>query len=178
MDYVVRGVAYFFLLIATTGQSPDLDMPLPVVEPAMDNQRLGEILTRIDPNVAGRPGLWTIEFEGLGATIVTDENADRMRVVIPVAEVDELEREHLLRLMQANYESALDARYAIAQGYVWSAFIHPLSSLREADLVSAIAQTYNAAFTYGTSFSSGVFNFNGGDNSDAFDAIIEKGLKS
>ncbi len=31
--------------------------------------------------------------------------------------------------MQANFDTALDARYAIAKGALWSTFIHPLSDL-------------------------------------------------
>jgi len=38
--------------------------------------------------------------------------------------------------MQANFDSALDARYAIAKGKLWSAFIHPLSELNEEQFFS------------------------------------------
>ena len=79
-------------------------------------------------------------------------------------------------LDKGNFESALDARYAIAQGLVWSAFIHPLSSLTEAELISAMAQTFNTATTYGKSYSSGMFHFRGGDNrGEIFEEIIERG---
>ena len=61
---------------------------------------------------------------------------------------------------------------------MWAVFIHPLSKLDREQVVSAVAQTYNTALTYDTSFSSGVFNFGGGDNSDAHDALTERGLRS
>ncbi len=150
-------------------------------ESGMTNAKLGELLSRIDAEVEGEAGSWTIEFEGVPAQIVTDAAADRMRIMIAITEVADLERDHLYRLLQANFESALDARYAVAHGYIWSTFIHPLSTLDEKELISAVAQTYNAAFTYGTTFSSGLFNYGGGDNSggdNVFDKILDKGYPS
>ena len=144
----------------------------------MDNQRLGTLLEKIATNVEGGTGYWKLTYQGLEAQIITDENADRMRIIIPLAEAGELNAEQLTRLMQANFESALDARYAVAQGFVWSTFIHGLSTLSEEELISGLAQTFNVAFTYGTSFSSGLFNYGGGDNGDVFRDIIEKGLRT
>ncbi|MEM6732672.1 MAG: hypothetical protein AAF658_14025, partial [Myxococcota bacterium] len=63
-----------------------------------------------------------------------------------------------------NFDSALDARYAIANDQIWSVFVHPLSSLTPRDLVSGIAQTANCVATFGSSFSSGALVFGGGDS--------------
>ncbi len=41
--------------------------------------------------------------------------AIRMGELIPIEGTDNLSKDELLRLMQANFDSALDARYAIAQ---------------------------------------------------------------
>lgn len=46
-----------------------------------------------------------------------------MRVMIPINAADVLPPEELLRLMQANFDSALDARYAIANELLWGVFI-------------------------------------------------------
>lgn len=54
-----------------------------------------------------------------------------MRIIMPIGDADEIDKESLLRMMQANFDSALDARYAIAQGSLWGVFIHPLGSLIE-----------------------------------------------
>jgi len=117
-----------------------------------------------------------ITFRDTSAQVLTDEQADRMRIMIPIADAGDLEADVLYRMLQANYESALDARYAIAQGLVWSVFIHPLSPLTENQLLLSLAQTYNAAETYGTSFSGGLFQFGGGDNrGEAFDDILKRG---
>jgi len=146
------------------------------VRQAMDNARLGSLLQSLDPSLSGRPGNWVITFRDTSAQVLTDEQADRMRIMIPIADAGDLEADVLYRMLQANYESALDARYAIAQGLVWSVFIHPLSPLTENQLLLSLAQTYNAAETYGTSFSGGLFQFGGGDNrGEAFDDILKRG---
>lgn len=142
----------------------------------MDNARLGGLLKLLDPELSGQPGNWVITFQETSAQVLTDERADRMRIMIPIADAKELEADVLYRLLQANYESALDARYAIAQGLVWVAYIHPLSPLTEGELLLALAQTYNAASTFGGSYSGGLFQFGGGDNrSEVFDDILQRG---
>lgn len=144
----------------------------------MTNESLGALLKRLDPGVSGQPGNWVVTFQDTSAQVLTDERADRMRVMIPIADASELEVDALYRMLQANFESALDARYAIAQGLVWVTFIHPLSALTENELVLALAQTYNAAATYGSSYSGGLFQFGGGDNrSEIFDNILDRGTK-
>ena len=80
----------------------------------------------------------------------------------------------LLRLMQANFDSALDARYAIAQGALWSTFIHPLSSINDEDFVSGLGQTVNLVLTYGSSFASGGVVFGGGDSQVEQNQLIEE----
>ncbi|MEM7099679.1 MAG: hypothetical protein AAF541_15540 [Pseudomonadota bacterium] len=142
----------------------------------MTNTRLGELIKRIDPDAQGQPGNWSFTVQDIPAFVITDEEADRMRILVPAADADDLDQATLYRILQANFESALDARYAIAQNTVWSAFIHPLSHLSEEEFFSAVAQTFNAALTFGGSYSSGVFQFGGGDNrSDIYDEVIEKG---
>ncbi len=82
----------------------------------MTNDRISTLLDRMDVEWEGSPGHWRFEFNGIAVTVVTDANADRMRIIAPVAVVTELGDAELLRLLQANFDSALDARYAIAQG--------------------------------------------------------------
>ena len=160
--------------------APIIEVPTDEAPPEdpgfMTNARLGFLLKSLDPEISGRPGNWVVTFRDISAQVLTDERADRMRIMIPIAVASDLDKDQLYRMLQANYESALDARYAIAQGLVWVAFIHPLSPLTEGELLLALAQTYNAAETYGSSFSGGLFQFGGGDNrSEIFDEILEKG---
>lgn len=173
------------LLVGTAGAYSSESEPAPESVPesvpqsvGMTNDRLGQLLGRLDPSLSGRSGNWVITFKDTSAQVLTDERADRMRIMIPIADASDLDADVLYRMLQANYESALDARYAIAQGLVWVAYIHPLSPLTEGELLLALAQTYNAAATFGSSYSGGLFQFGGGDNrSDVFDDILERGTQ-
>jgi hypothetical protein len=146
----------------------------------MNNERMHDLLQRIDPELQGQLGSWVITYDTLKAQVITDENADRMRVIVPIVKVDDIEEGELLRLMQANFDSSLDARYSVANGVVWSAFIHPLSTLSDEEFISGFAQAMTAATTFGSTYSSGALIFRGGDSGDQqreyYESILEKGL--
>ena len=91
--------------------------------------------------------------------IVYDENADRMRIISPIADLKDISTEQLKLALEANFHTNLDSRYAISDGIVWSVFIHPLSDLSEELFISAINQTYNATMTFGNEYSSGYMSF-------------------
>lgn len=93
-------------------------------------------------------------YRGVAMLLVVDENADRMRIVAPIMQSTELGRDELAVLMQANFHTALDARYAITDGVVYSVYIHPLSPLREAQVRSAVEQVASLVATFGSTFSS------------------------
>lgn len=131
---------------------------------AMNNQQLQTLIQGIADDVEGKQGFWQFKLEGFQTTVITDEDADRMRIIVPVARMEDIDNDRLHRLMQANFDSALDARYSIAKGVLWSAYIHPLSTLTDHQFVDALAQTVNLAATYGTSYSSGSLIFGGGDS--------------
>lgn len=148
---------------------------------AMSNQHLDELIKRIGSDIEGKLGYWRFMIADQWITVVTDQNADRMRIIVPVAKLEVLDKEQLLRLMQANFDSALDARYAIANEIVWSAFIHPLASLQEKEFLSGVGQVINLAQSFGKSYSSGLLIFRGGDSEDIrqkelIESIIDKGL--
>jgi hypothetical protein len=128
--------------------------------------RMGEIIMRIDENAVQDGASWYFDIIGLDAILVFDIGADRMRVLIPIEGTDDLSKDELLRLMQANFDSALDARYAIAQGQLWAAFIHPLSSLTDEEFLLGIGQTANVVASFGSTYSSGMFIFGGGDSAE------------
>lgn len=165
----------FFLTLPAVAQD---QAPCPE-DVAMNNQRLLSIIERIAPDIEGEPGFWRFSVENFVISIITDETADRMRIMIPVAELESVGAQQIVRLMQANFDTALDARYAIANGIIWSTFIHPLSELSDAQLTDGLAQTVNLAATYGSSYSSGALVYRGGDSRHEQDkyyrAIIELG---
>jgi hypothetical protein len=126
----------------------------------MNNERMDTIIRRLDENVTGKKGYWQFKIGNLAVTVITDEKADRMRIIIPIIETEKLDHEYL------------DARYAIAKQILWSAYLHPLSSLNDDEFIIGIGQTINLVSTFGTTYSSGLLNFSGGDSK----AIQEKQL--
>lgn len=106
----------------------------------MSNQRMGKIIKRLDTKATGQPGHWQLSIDGVKLLVITDERADRMRIISPVTSAQNLSTKKLYRLMQANFDSALDARYSIAKGVLWSAFIHPLKSLGDREFISGVGQ--------------------------------------
>lgn len=130
----------------------------------MDNDKMDEIIRRLDDQVEGKKGYWSFKITSLTVTVITDEKADRMRIIIPIIESEKLDVETLYRVMQANFDSALDARYAIAKNILWSTYLHPLASLNDEQFITAIGQTVNLVSTFGTSYSSGLLSFRGGDS--------------
>ena len=109
---------------------------------------------------------WFFHVAELETVVVYDIDADRMRIIIPIGPTENIEKEELLRLMQANFDSALDARYAIAQDTLWGAFIHPLSTLTDENFLVGLGQTANVVMSFGTSYSSGLFIFGSGDSAE------------
>ena len=100
-------------------------------------------------------------FRGVQLVLVYDVNADRMRIISVVCDVENLKPGELEKAMQANFHSALDARYAFSNETVWAAFIHPLSEMTERFLRSAIRQVAMAKVTFGEEYSSGELYFGG-----------------
>lgn len=131
------------------------------------------LVTMIDEDAEITGNGATFAVDGTPVTLVFDVNADRMRLFTRVAASDGLSGAQLKRLMQANFDTALDARYAIAGGQVWSTYMHPLVSLTEDDFVSAIAQTVTLVRTYGTTFSSGALSFGAGDSNAEIQKLLE-----
>ncbi|CAK9039341.1 S-adenosylmethionine synthase (AdoMet synthase) (MAT) (Methionine adenosyltransferase) [Durusdinium trenchii] len=126
--------------------------------------RLRDLVSRLDPQAEFNANGALFTISGVSVTFIYDINADRMRLVSPVASVGDIEPEIFLRMMQANFDSALDARYGVAQDIVWSTFIHPLSSLTSEEFGAGVAQTVNLVRTFGDAYSSGVLAFGGGDS--------------
>ncbi len=125
----------------------------------MTNARLEQILKSAEPSTKGGSGQWQMVRDNVPVVILTDESHNRMRVIAPAADVKQMDQQMLTKMMEANFMTALDARYAIFKGIVWAAFIHPLDSLRERDLISALSQVTTLVKTTGSSYSSSELRF-------------------
>ena len=132
--------------------------------PRMDAARLAALIEQIDPNATLTGSTWRFEAADYVVALVFDERADRMRIMIPITSADKVTPEQQTRMLQANFDTALDARYAIAQDLVWGTFIHPLSPLTESEFLLGLGQTISVVETFGDTYSSGMFTFGAGDS--------------
>ncbi|WP_298320800.1 hypothetical protein [uncultured Aquimarina sp.] len=128
----------------------------------MNNDTLGEIITRKADTLKGIPGNWQFVYKETPMLCITDAKNNRMRIIAPITESSNLDKDLLLDSMTANFHSALDVKYAISNGILWSAYVHPLKELSIEQVESAISQVYLAAKTFGTTFSSTELLFGAG----------------
>lgn len=94
-----------------------------------------------------KPGVWRLSIDGVLVFLVS-ENA-RVRIIAPIFALHQLESEPtlqhalMIRLLQSNFERAVDARYAIFDGIVFATVTHPRSTLQEIDLGDFLDQVVN-----------------------------------
>ncbi|MGF1461881.1 MAG: hypothetical protein ACFB2Z_01700 [Maricaulaceae bacterium] len=151
-------------------QPPVGQAPAPTPEALAAIDQLEALINQFAQSPVTRQGQQTAFFEftieGVTVTAIADPSADRMRFFAPAAPASALDAALATRLLQANFDTALDARYAIAQGFVFATFVHPLTSLTLEDAASGLAQTVTLVRTFGSSFSSGALSFGGGDSQE------------
>ena len=166
---------------ATEQQAPEAKPNKQVREGSMTVPHLRAIIKRLDEKAKEpKPGTFLMVVNDFEILIVTAEQANRMRIMVRVRSAENLTKEELIRISQANLDAALDARYAIGRGVLWAAYVHPLSTLHPAQFIEAIGSTVNLAATYGTAYSSGQLLYGGGDNREIIgrkliDQLIKKG---
>lgn len=127
---------------------------LSVYSQNMDNEKMGKILESVADSIQGKNGQWQFKIKDVVFMCITDTNHNRMRIISPVTEAKRLDDKLRSAALVANFHSVLDVKYAIADDFLWSAFIHPLKELSEAQVLDAVKQVYSANVTFGTTFSS------------------------
>lgn len=169
-------LAFCLVLLGSMGAAWSQTAPSedPQAEPDMTLAHLTEIILAIDPEANVRGNVLELTISDVPILVITDTRANRMRAMVPIRAAEGLDAGELRRLMQANFDSALDARYAVAQGRLWGVFIHPLSPLQKDQLLSGLAQTVNLAQTYGTLYSGGANVFGGGDSNRLYRDLLEE----
>lgn len=98
---------------------------------------------------------WQFAHDGIPMACLTDPNFDRMRFIAPITELSKIDDEAKAAVLEANFHTALDARYGSSNGLLFAAFIHPLSSLEEVLARSALDQVASLVQTFGTHYSGG-----------------------
>ena len=106
---------FLVLLTACTGPAQVGGEAAPAAQTAaMTGAALTAIVRRIDADaqVEGNGAIFRIDEREM--MLVFDEAAGRMRVITPIIPAGLLDEGVLIRMSQANYDAALDARYAVA----------------------------------------------------------------
>ena len=143
-----------FISIATLISAQDMTL-----------DKMQAILEEEATEMDGTKGAWTLTYYEHVLLILTDEAANRMRIFSPIMEAAALKEGQVEQMLEANFHSALDAKYALYNGYVVSVYTHPLRELREEQFIDAMRQVVNLTITFGSTFSSTDLIFGSPDES-------------
>jgi hypothetical protein len=140
-------------------------------------EQMDQVIKALDSKATRTGNSWQFTLQERAMLVVTDTTAARMRIITPIALIEDLPEGAMQRLMQANFDTALDARYAVAQNLVWGAFLHPLDTLTQRDFAAGILQTHAVGETFGTTFSSGAISYGGGDSNTIYEEQLKELLE-
>lgn len=140
---------------------PQVNKPLePAQSAVMTVAKIKKIINEIAEEVKEEEnGNLSFYYNGATLVLLSDSAANRMRIVSPVIEANRLTQEHIIASLISNYHLALDARYAIGDGILYSVYIHPLKELTETQLLSAVRQVATLKNTFGNGYTSGEMSF-------------------
>ena len=130
-------------------------------ESNMNQKSLEKIIKSIALSSIGENGVVEFSYSNVKMYLISDIKHDRMRIISPVAEYKELNRENLDAALESNFHKSLDARYAVSDGVLYAAYIHPLSELSEQQIKSAVQQVANLASSFGKEYTSGFLTYGG-----------------
>lgn len=133
----------------------------------MTTSAIGKLLDSYLTELEGESGFWRGMREDVQIFVLSDESHDRMRIMAPVGELKALETRVLQMLLEANYDRALDAKYAMRGKEVWSVSVHPLATLAPDDFASFLDQVVRLVKNTGSTYASSDLVFGGGRPDDA-----------
>ena len=116
--------------------------------------KLQKIINTIGDDIKTENGKWQFKIDQIIFIVVTDSTKNRMRIISPITETLKLNDNVLKNALIANFHSALDVKYAISDGIMWSVFIHPLKELTGDQVKDAISQVYYSNTNFGTTYAS------------------------
>jgi len=150
-----RAAAALALLALFAGAEPQAA----AAEGPMTLERMDAVIREHGAQVLRRDGIWEFDFFGVRMACVTDAKHNRMRLISPVIELNKVTPEQHLKLLEANFHTALDARYGASEGILYALFLHPLGSLGDDQLRSALLQVAALARSFGGDYSSGTLRY-------------------
>ena len=128
---------------------------------------VSRLLDRLLEDKEGSDGFWHGQRDGVTLYVVADEEHDRMRIMAPIGEMRKADPGFLSILLQANFDRALDAKYAMRKKELWSVFMHPMSTLVPDDLGTFMDQVAKLVQNTGTTYASSELIFGVDDETDA-----------
>ena len=82
---------------------------------------------------------WQVETPNFRLLVLLSEDSSWLRILLPIADV--LEAQPFLdQLLEANFDTTLETRYAIHQNLLWGVFQHNFATLATADFAAAVAR--------------------------------------
>lgn len=132
----------------------------------MTTSAIGKLLDSYLTELEGESGFWRGMREDVQVFVLSDDSHDRMRIMAPVGELKSLEARVLQMLLEANYDRALDAKYAMRGKELWSVSVHPLATLAPDDFASFLDQVVRLVKNTGSTYASSDLVFGGGQSAD------------
>ena len=127
----------------------------------MNQETMESIIKGLATESKGEKGVVEFKYRNVRMILVSDIKHNRMRIISPIVEYKNMTQTHINSNLESKFHKALDARYAVSEGVLYSAYIHPLSELSESQLTSAIEQVANLAITFGYEYTSGTLEYGG-----------------
>jgi hypothetical protein len=125
----------------------------------MSQTKMEDIVHSMATKAEGDKGYVKFEYQGVTMLLLSDVTHNRMRIIAPVAAYADLNENHKRAMLESNFHSSLDARYALSDGIVYTAYIHPLHELSEEQVRSAVKQVSALALSFGSEYTSGELSF-------------------
>jgi len=138
----------------------------------MTHSTLGRLLERVLTDIEGSEGFWHGQRDDVTVYVISDVEHDRMRIMAPVGELRVKDAGFLTILLRANFDRALDAKYALRNKELWSVFMHPLSTIVPDDLGTFVDQVVRLVKNTGSTYASSELVF-GVDDDERLDLEFE-----
>lgn len=128
----------------------------------MNNQKLESILKKEgEITKESEEGYWQVIYNERPIIVITDITHNRMRIISPIIEQKDMTQAQYETILKAQFDRALDVKYALYDNILWSVFAHPLQELTEKQVKDALSQVFYAAKNFGGTYSSTDIIFGG-----------------
>jgi len=113
----------------------------------MQIDKIEPLITQILPQATVNhetEDIWQIEHQGMTILVVLSEDRSWLRILTAIAPIQEVQP-LLIPILEANFETTGEIRYALAENVLWAVFHHRLASLIAEDFCHAISSLVSLA---------------------------------